>query len=72
MRVVLTAHCGVRSVQKPTVVVLNLSLLGCIGCLVFLLTGAAQVQSWLVPHLAFLLVLAVGLWVSVNWCGFPP
>lgn len=53
--------------QKPTLVVLNLSLLGCIGCLVFLLAGAAQGQSWLTPHLAFLLVLAVGLWVSVNW-----
>lgn len=54
-------------VNNATVVLLNASLLGCVGCLVFLLVGAVQSQSWLVPHLAFLLTLAIGLWLSVNW-----
>ena len=48
---------------------LNASLLGCIGCLVCQLFGAASSQSWLAPHLAFLLFLAIGLWLSVNWCA---
>ncbi len=51
----------------PTVALLNAALLGCIGCLAFLLVGAVTSSSWLVPHAAFLLLLAVCLFASVNW-----
>lgn len=46
---------------------LNAALLGCIGCLTFLLVGAVTSSSWLMPHAAFLLLLAVCLFMSVNW-----
>ncbi len=64
----LNAAVGCRA-QVPTVALLNAALLGCIGCLVFLLAGAVTSGSWLVPHAAFLLLLAVGLLISINWCA---
>mmetsp|Transcript_18002 Transcript_18002/g.54186 ORF Transcript_18002/g.54186 Transcript_18002/m.54186 type:complete len:123 (+) Transcript_18002:78-446(+) len=54
-------------INVPTVAVLNVALLGCIGCLLFLLIGAVSSSSWLIPHAAFLLLLAVGLLISINW-----
>jgi prepilin signal peptidase PulO-like enzyme (type II secretory pathway) len=65
----ITWTCALYALQNATLVLLNASLLGCVGCLVFQLFGAASSQSWLAPHLAFLLFLAIGLWVSVNWCA---
>lgn len=67
LRACPTVASWMHAPQNATVVLLNASLLGCVGCLVFLLVGAVQSQSWLVPHLAFLLALAIGLWLSVNW-----
>lgn len=57
-------------INAPTVAVLNVALVGCIGCLTYLLVNAVVISSWLVPHAAFLLVLAIGLWISVNWFVF--
>lgn len=65
----ITWTCALYALQNATLALLNASLLGCIGCLVFQLFGAASSQSWLAPHLAFLLFLAIGLWLSVNWCA---
>ena len=54
--------------QEPTVIVVNLALLGCILSLVFLLFVAANVSWGLVGHVVALLVLAVTLLVLFNWC----
>lgn len=53
--------------QNATLVLLNASLLGTVGCLLFLAVGAVQSRSWLAVHLVALTTLAVSLWVSVNW-----
>ena len=55
--------------QQPTVVVLNAALLACIALLVFLLSTSLVHNPPLVPHFAVLLVFAVGLLASVNWCA---
>ena len=57
--------------QAPTVVVVNLALLGCIVCIIFLLFVAANISWGLVGHVSVLLVLAVGLLVLFNWCAQP-
>jgi len=57
--------CG--GVQKPTVIVLNASLVCCIFVLVALLLLSIQGAPYLVIHVCFLLVLAVGLLVLINW-----
>lgn len=53
--------------QKPTLLVLNLSLVGCVLILVSLLFVTASSAPDLLPHLAVLLVFALGLIASVNW-----
>ena len=53
------------AVQNATLLVLNVSLLA------FIFVGASlfalPLPPQLLPHIAFLLVLAVGLLVAVNW-----
>ncbi|GAB4823029.1 hypothetical protein N2152v2_010075 [Parachlorella kessleri] len=53
--------------QKPTLAVLNLALLGCVLLIVSLLFVTGASASELLPHLAVLLFFAVGLAASVNW-----
>ena len=55
--------------QQPTVVFLNAALLACIALLVFLLSTSLVHNPPLAPHFAVLLVFAVGLLASVNWCA---
>lgn len=57
-------------INAPTVAVLNVALVGCIGCLTFLLVNAVTSASWLIPHAAILLLLTIGLWLSINWFVF--
>lgn len=63
--------CGttqaVCPLQKPTVVLLNTALVGCILVLAVLLVLSIQRAPHLVVHVCFLLVLAVGLLMLVNW-----
>lgn len=60
-------HTQILRPQNATMVVMNASLLGAIGCLLFLAVVAVQGQSWLAIHFVALLALAIGLLVSVNW-----
>lgn len=53
--------------QAPTVLLLNTALVGCIVSLCVLLALALSGAPALVPHVAFLLALAVGLLVLINW-----
>ena len=53
--------------QAPTALLLNVALVGCIAALGVLLALALQGAPALVPHVAFLLVLAAGLLVLINW-----
>lgn len=48
---------------------LNASLVGCILSLGVLLVLSIQGAAALVPHVAFLLFLAVGLLFLINWCA---
>ncbi len=54
--------------QKPTVLLLNLALIGCILSLGSLLALSINGAPALVPHVAFLLFLAIGLFFLINWC----
>lgn len=54
-------------VQKPTVLLLNLALIGCILSLGSLLALSINGAPALVPHVAFLLFLAIGLFFLINW-----
>ena len=56
--------------QKPTVLLINAALIGCIISLGVLLVLSIQGAAALVPHVAFLLFLAVGLLFLINWCAF--
>jgi len=56
--------CGL---QKPTVIALNASLVCCIIVLVALLLLSIQGAPYLFIHVCFLLALAVGLLVLINW-----
>ena len=58
-----------RLLQKPTVLLLNAALLACIALLVFLLGTSVVHNSSLALHFGVLLVFAVGLLASVNWCA---
>jgi hypothetical protein len=60
---------GEHPIQKPTVFLLNAALLACIALLVFLLGTSLVHSSPLALHFAVLLVFAVGLLASVNWCA---
>lgn len=53
--------------QAPTALLLNVALVGCIAALGVLLALALQGAPALVPHVAFLLVLAASLLVLINW-----
>ncbi|BDA42168.1 hypothetical protein COCOBI_03-0530 [Coccomyxa sp. Obi] len=54
-------------VNKPTVLLLNLALIGCILSLGALLALSINGAPALVPHVAFLLFLAIGLFFLINW-----
>ena len=60
---------GERWIQRPTVLLLNAALLACIALLVFLLGTSLVHNPPLALHFALLLVFAVGLLASVNWCA---
>lgn len=60
-------HSTFSVVQKPTILALNAALLGCILSLLVLLTLSVSGAPALVPHVAFLLFLAVGLLFLINW-----
>ena len=53
--------------QKNTIIVLNASLLGCIVCLTFLLFVSIQQAPALFIHICFILALAIGLLILINW-----
>ena len=53
--------------QKPTILALNAALLGCILSLLALLVLCISGAPALVPHIGFLLFLAVGLLFLINW-----
>lgn len=55
------------AMQKPTILALNAALLGCILSLLALLALSISGAPALVPHVAFLLFLAVGLFFLINW-----
>ena len=59
--------CGLFAAQKPTFVCLNLVLLMCVFAIVGSLLLAVNTHPLLVPHLAFLLILAFGLWALIIW-----
>lgn len=46
---------------------LNVALLACISCLIFLLWTSYLNNPPLVPHVVVLLLLAFGLLGSINW-----
>ncbi|CAL8468145.1 g7684 [Coccomyxa elongata] len=54
-------------VNKPTVLLLNVALIGCIFSLGALLALSINGAPALVPHVAFLLFLAIGLFFLINW-----
>jgi hypothetical protein len=56
-----------HGVNLPTAVVLNIVLALAVGSLLILLLVSFYSHPALVPHVIVLLVLAVGLWVSINW-----
>ncbi len=58
--------------QKPTVLVLNVALIGCIFSLGALLALSISGAPALVPHVAFLLFLAIGLFFLINWYELTP
>lgn len=58
--------CPLRWLQTPTIVVLNLSLLGC-AALITSLVFATDTPPDVVPHLVVVLFFACGLLGSVNW-----
>ena len=60
-------HSTFPVVQKPTILALNAALLGCILSLLVLLILSVGGAPALVPHVAFLLFLAVGLLCLINW-----
>ena len=60
-------HSMFPVVQKPTILALNAALLGCILSLLALLILSVGGAPALVPHVAFLLFLAVGLLFLINW-----
>ncbi|KAL4436705.1 hypothetical protein ABPG75_003844 [Micractinium tetrahymenae] len=53
--------------NKPTLVLLNTCLLGCIFVGASLFLPALGLPRELLPHIAVLLVLAAGLLASINW-----
>jgi energy-converting hydrogenase Eha subunit E len=54
-------------VNQPTLVFLNVALMSVVMSLVFLLFATWNTKPDLWPHVAFLLVLACGLWGLMNW-----
>jgi hypothetical protein len=50
------------------VLLLNVALLGCILSLVALLALCMNGAPALVPHIAFLLIIAIVLFGLINWC----
>lgn len=56
-----------RGVNQPTFAALNLVLLLAVLSLALLLIASIYSNPALVPHVAFLLFLAVGLWASIVW-----
>jgi hypothetical protein len=54
-------------INQPTVVCLNVALLSVVLSLGFLLFSTWNTNPGLWPHVAFLLFLACGLWILMNW-----
>lgn len=47
--------------------VVNLCCVSCIACLVGWLIVSWKAAPFLVPHVGFLIVMAVALWLLINW-----
>ncbi len=56
-----------NGVNHPTFAALNVVLLLAVLSLTFLLFTSIQTNPALVPHAAFLLFLAIGLWAAIIW-----
>jgi ABC-type transport system involved in multi-copper enzyme maturation permease subunit len=56
-----------QGVNHPTFVVLNVCLLLAVLSLASLLVASIASNPALVPHVAFLLFLAIGLWAAIVW-----
>lgn len=56
-----------NGVNHPTFAALNVVLLLAVLSLAFLLFTSIQTNPALVPHAAFLLFLAIGLWAAIIW-----
>lgn len=54
-------------VNLPTHVAVNVILGLAFLSLLTLLAASVATQPWLVPHVIVLLLLAAGLWASINW-----
>eukprot|EP01023_Acetabularia_acetabulum_P041936 TRINITY_DN410_c0_g1_i1.p8 TRINITY_DN410_c0_g1~~TRINITY_DN410_c0_g1_i1.p8 ORF type:complete len:105 (-),score=18.30 TRINITY_DN410_c0_g1_i1:882-1196(-) len=54
-------------VNKATFALLNISVVVCIVGLFGWLVVAILQSSWLVPHIIFMIFLAFGLALSINW-----
>lgn len=67
MAIVIDICCS--GMQKVTVIVLNVSLVSCILVLFALLLLSCYRAPYLVIHVCFLLALAIGLLLLVNWWG---
>lgn len=56
-----------RGVNKPTLALLNVLMAATVGTLLILLGLSVANNPPLVPHVCVLLVLAIALWVLINW-----
>lgn len=56
-----------KGVNLPTYVLLNVVIGLAFGSLLLLLVTSIFYNPALVPHVIVLLVLATGLWISINW-----
>jgi hypothetical protein len=54
-------------VNLPTHIAVNVILGLAFSSLLALLAASVATKPWLVPHVLVLLVLAAGLWISINW-----
>uniref|UniRef100_A0A7S0YKT8 Uncharacterized protein n=1 Tax=Polytomella parva TaxID=51329 RepID=A0A7S0YKT8_9CHLO len=54
-------------VNLPTIIILNVICASALGSLLLLLLYSIYYNQRLVIHVVFLIFLALGLWVSINW-----
>mmetsp|Transcript_11161 Transcript_11161/g.24048 ORF Transcript_11161/g.24048 Transcript_11161/m.24048 type:complete len:113 (+) Transcript_11161:15-353(+) len=54
-------------VNNPTLILLNVVIALAYASLILLLLASIYSNPALVPHVLVLIVLATGLWISINW-----